>query len=331
MERAEYFDIKRQISFDRPLWITLAVMFTDAALLAFAIQLIMSGGTLSFVISQIILAIVYFHNFALQHEAGHGNVHRNRWVNDVLGHYFSILCFQPYYPWKFIHQQHHLYTGNMEKDPSMYKIKKVREENKVSWIYAFAWKSWLPLAGFALQMTFMTYPYRLWKSKEMTLRVFWPCVFSIIWMLAVYVMLFIAFPEVFNFKNFFLSYVLYLALNELINLPHHIQMPTFHDSPNLSKLHPWQQHIATRSCDYSWLSPLLALNFNYHTEHHFFPNLPWYRLQKLRRVLKPALGNEYTELKGIAWNIRNRAIAAKDIILPEVTHPLFQQLARGGT
>jgi fatty acid desaturase len=325
MEKAEYLDIKKQLSFDRPLWITLSVVAADICLIALSLYLLKLQGALPFIVSQLLLALVYFHNFALLHEAGHGNIHKSRWVNDVMGHYFSILAFQPYFPWKFIHQQHHLYTGNIDKDPSMDKIKKVREKNSVSWIYEFAWRSWIPLAGFVLQLTFITYPYRLWKSGKMTQQTFWLSVFSILWLIAAYVTLFIAFPSIVNIKNIFVSYVLYLVLNELINFPHHIQMPTFKDSPKLSKLHPWQQHITTRTCEYGIFSSLLALNFNYHTEHHFFPNLPWYRLKQLRKILKPRLKEEYTELTGISWNIKNRAIAAKDIVLPEVTHPLFQR------
>ena len=328
MDKAEYLDIKSQMSFDRPFWITAAVMLADAVLVWCALELLSMEGWLPFITSQILLAVFYFHNFALIHEAGHGNIHKKRWVNDVLGHYFSLFSFQPYYPWKFIHQQHHTYVGNVDKDPSMDKIKKVRDENKVSWVYEFAWKSWIPLAGLMLQITFMTYPYRLWKSGEMTPKSFWLSLFSVLFMLVAYASLFLLFPETVNFKNIFLSYVFYLVLNELVNLPHHLQMPSFRDSANIRKVHPWQQHVLTRSCHYGWLSAPLALNFNYHTEHHFFPNLPWYRLKQLRAILKPRLDDEYTELVGIAWNIKNRAISAKDIVLPEFSHPLLDELAK---
>jgi len=323
MEKAEYIEIKKQISFEKPLWITLLVVVADLGLLAVALKLLSVGGFLSFILSQIILAVFYFHNFGLLHEAGHGNIHKKTWVNTLLGHYFSIFCFMPYYSWKYIHQEHHVWTGNIDKDPTMAKIKEFREKKSIPLIHSFFWKSWIPLAAFSQQYVFFAYPIIIWKSGKMTPKIFMQSSFSVFFIISVYVTLAYLFPDTVNFSNFVLSYVLYMALSELVNLPHHVQMPNFHTSPERSKLHPWEQHITTRSCDYGFLSSILALNFNYHIEHHFFPNLPWYRLKKLRSIIKPKLGREYIELKGIAWNIKNRAISAKDVLLPEVSHPLL--------
>jgi len=324
MQKTDYMEIRNHLSFSKPIWVTLLIIAIDWLILYAAIYCLHMGSTVSFLFSQLLLAVFYFHNFALLHEAGHGNVHKDRWVNTVVGHYASIFCFLPYFPWKLIHQEHHVWAGNIDKDPTMAKIKKAREEKKISPIFAFAWKSWVPLAAFAQQSVFWNYPIAMWKGDKMTPKVFAQSLFSVLWLVAVYVTLNALFPETVTFGNFWLSYVIYMVLTELVNFPHHLQMPTFHTSPARNKLHPWEQHISTRSCDYGIFSELLALNFNFHIEHHFFPNLPWYRLRGLRKHVKAGLANDYTEIKGIGWNLKNRKIGAADIILPEVTHPLLQ-------
>jgi fatty acid desaturase len=81
------------------------------------------------------------------------------------------------------------------------------------------------------------------------------------------------------------------------------------------KLPLWEQYRATRSCYYPpGISELLVLNFNFHTEHHLFPDLPWYRLRDARASLRAMLGERYQEAIGIAWNIQNRGRDLDSII-----------------
>jgi omega-6 fatty acid desaturase (delta-12 desaturase) len=96
--------------------------------------------------------------------------------------------------------------------------------------------------------------------------------------------------------------VLFLAMEELVNLPHHVGMPSFAE-----RLPPWEQHRATRSCHYPpGLSELVVLNFNFHVEHHLFPGLPWFRLRKARALLQETLNGQYEECAGASWNLRHR-------------------------
>jgi fatty acid desaturase len=74
------------------------------------------------------------------------------------------------------------------------------------------------------------------------------------------------------------------------------------------KLPLWEQAHSTRSCYYPrGISEFLVLNFNFHIEHHLFPTLPWYRLRRARALVKPVLGDGYTEEVGVTWNLRRRA------------------------
>jgi acyl-lipid omega-6 desaturase (Delta-12 desaturase) len=324
MQKTDYFDIKRQISFEKPLWITLAVMAADLVLAWFCFHLLSLNTLPAYLLSQVLLTIFYFHNFAILHEAGHGNVHKSRPVNTIIGHYASIFCFMPYFPWKLIHQEHHVWAGNIDKDPTMANLRKMREKGDVSPLVRFAWKSWVPLAALLQHFVFWFYPLTMWKTRRMTRQSFLQCAFSVGFLAAMYTVLFQLLPEQVNIGNLWLSFILYLVMTELVNLPHHVMMPTFRTTSQRNKLRPWEQHVTTRTCYYPYGFALLTLNFNLHIEHHFFPNLPWYRLPRLRQMIKPLLGDNYGELVGINWNLQNRSRDAGEIVLPEIPHRLLQ-------
>jgi fatty acid desaturase len=62
------------------------------------------------------------------------------------------------------------------------------------------------------------------------------------------------------------------------------------------------------------ISELLVLNFNFHIEHHLFPNLPWYRLRAARRLIKPTLGVGYRRARGLGWLMRERKRNLVDVL-----------------
>jgi fatty acid desaturase len=117
-------------------------------------------------------------------------------------------------------------------------------------------------------------------------------------------------PSIVQPRSWALGVALYLIAEELVNLPHHIGMPT-----SSTKLTAWDQHRVTRSCYYPiGLSELFVLNFNFHVEHHLFPSLPWYRLRAARELLRPELDQGYHEAVGLEWNVRNRRRGLEEIV-----------------
>ncbi|TGN17623.1 hypothetical protein EHS15_16475 [Leptospira idonii] len=57
--------------------------------------------------------------FVLGHDCAHASFLKNNKINDVLGHFFFLFSFYPYYAWKFSHNAHHAHTNNLlfnEKD-----------------------------------------------------------------------------------------------------------------------------------------------------------------------------------------------------------------------
>lgn len=299
MDRTIYSQLKAQLDFRRSYSVTLAMIGIDLGLLCVGLWLVDSGSPARFLLAQPIFAVVFFRSFALLHEAGHGNCSSRRWLNTLTGHYASILCFTPFFPWKDLHQRHHVWAGNAARDPTMRNLRVWRDAGHVPWPVRLGWRSWIPLAALAQHLVFLAYPFRLAREDRTKIP---EATFSVLLLPLAYGGLHLAAPSLFHPANFALAFVLYLVVEELVNLPHHADLCTWE-----GRLPLWEQAKATRSCYYPvGVSEFFVLNFNFHTEHHFFPSLPWYRLRAARRIVRDALGVEYREAIGVAWNLRNR-------------------------
>jgi omega-6 fatty acid desaturase (delta-12 desaturase) len=318
MDKAQYTEIREQLNFERPLWVTLAVIAVDVLLVLLAFWLLSLDSLPAYLLSQIVLTVFFFHNFSILHECVHGNVHTKQWVNSLIGHYASLFCFFPYFPWRYIHSHHHRWAGNLDKDPVLAHLRRMRERNHVPWIARFGWWSWIPISAFFQQFVYWFYPITMWREGTLNLQALLRSVVSIVWCVVGYVLLFKLFPVQLTLGNLWLALVFHLVAVELVNLPHHVGMPTFKADEKRDHLKLWEQHETTRSCHYPGpFSELLVLNFNIHTEHHLFPDLPWYRLKRARELLKPVLGDDHHETVGIGWNIENRSRSATDVFLKE--------------
>lgn len=329
LDRSAYMQFRSLFSFRPDFASILLFLIIDICMCGAGLTLL-SAGTLGYVASQIIFAVVAFHNFAILHECGHESASSHRWLNNVTGHYASLFCCIPYFPWKYIHSEHHAWSGNIDKDPTLGGLKRYRQELEtgkedqmfgVLSIMCWMWRLWLPVFAFVQQLSFWNYPLMLLKLKQLRGFRLYRCLFSMAFIPSTYALLICAFPDVFTFGNFWLAMVLYLAFTELINLPHHLG--TGQLKRDEAKLLPWEQHAVTRSCFYpKFFSRWLLLNFNLHTEHHLFPNLPWGQLPKVSKLLKERLGRNYNESIGIAWHLGHRQSDLDDVFgeLPENIH-----------
>ncbi|MDX2072966.1 MAG: fatty acid desaturase [Alphaproteobacteria bacterium] len=318
MEKEEYLEIKKQLSFEKPVILTLVTMAVQLSLLALAIALLLQGTALTYLLSQLLFALYFFHAFAMLHEAGHGNLHKKRLVNWVVGHFFSVFCFIPFFSWQHMHQGHHVYAGSINKDPGSRTLRKIRQLGKVPKLYQIGWKLWVPMPAIAQHVMLWFYPLRIWREEPENKRTLYQSFFSVCFLVLAYLLLFQLFPEVVTAQNFLPAILLYFVLTEIINAPHHVGMPHFYSTPEKDRLRLWEQNLPTRSCHYyGVLSEIVTLNFSLHTEHHFFPTLPWYRLKKARDLIKPRLGKSYNEVGDFSWNWRTRKVAAGKVVLSD--------------
>jgi fatty acid desaturase len=321
MTKDEYSKIKAALPPSHPWAPTLMVVVFDVALLAAAWALLSHGGLLAWSAAQLVLCVFYFHAFALLHEAGHGNLHDSSRVNDLLGHVFSIFCFLPYYSWKLIHSEHHIFAGSLAKDPALKNLRRARETGKLPPFTKFAWRSWIPLAGFLQQIVFWFYPLDLYRTPGVDPRrknrALLSSSFSVLWLLAAYVSLGWILHGRLSLISILPSLILYFAMTEMVNLPHHLGTATVEDlGRGGATLAPWEQHLTTRSCAYvpEIISQVITLNFNYHTEHHLLPRVSWWQLPEVKRQALPLLGDEYQVARGLSWTIENRQAGLEHVV-----------------
>lgn len=254
------------------------------------------------IISQALFSLVILHSFILLHEAGHYCCVNNRALNTILGHYFSILCCMPFYPWTYIHYEHHKWTGHIDNDPVFELLKRARASNSLPWLIRFGWRTFLPFGVFFMHLVYWSYPLKLIKHRQMNKKMFQRTLFSVLFLIAMYIILFYGFSSIFKIKYFIIPAIIYGMLWELLTTAQHLGLPSFTTRPQL------HQHAqTTRSTIFPhFIGKYVFLNFGLHLEHHFYPALPWHELSKARMLLKPVLKNEYNEVTGGVWNVKTR-------------------------
>ncbi|HTN75078.1 MAG TPA: fatty acid desaturase [Pirellulaceae bacterium] len=317
LTKSSYHQLRKQLSFQLRYWPTALVMLADLALLCAAFYLATRDSWWAYAAAQPLFVLVFFHNFAILHEAGHGNLSKREFVNTLTGYYASLFCFLPYFPWKFIHAEHHTWAGNVQKDPTLKLVRDFEASAHIkNSLLKFAWRSWLPLLALGQHIVFWTYPLSLLREGRLQGQRLRRAITSVLLLGITYTALYLLFPTVFNLRVFGPSLFVYLVCVELINFPHHLGAGLFHHTEHHDRLPLWEQASVTRSCYYPpLLADLLLMNFNFHIEHHLFPDLPWYRLTHARVLAKAALGDEYRESIGIEWNLEHRGLPLEDVVL----------------
>lgn len=307
--KSHYSQVQARLRFRPSSLPTFGVIVLDLGLLYAITRLLAAGSWPAYLAAQALIAVVCFHSFTLVHECGHGSATRSRWLNVVIGHWASIFCGIPFFPWKYIHQRHHTWAGHMENDPVLKSLRSFRDHGTPLLARA-GWRTWIPISAFLQHIVYLTYPLQMRRAGELNRAALVRSAASLSWMIAGYAALYWLAPSFVHPRNWLPGAGLYLVMEELVNLPHHVEMPT-----SATKLAAWDQHQVTRSCYYPiGLSELFVLNFNFHVEHHLFPSLPWYRLRTARELLMPALGPEYQQARGVEWNVRNRRRGLDEIV-----------------
>lgn len=253
-----------------------------------------------------ILSTLMFRNFSLMHDATHSAVSKNKTINTYVGVWSGGICFLPFSSWKVIHQEHHFWSGNIDHDPSMSLLKKLPHMNsKLISFFSQCWKLWIPIMALLQHISFWGQSVKIGfknpKNLQMHLSVIAPILF---WGSMIY------FSKAnFLINTFIPSLWMYLIAVEIVNFPHHLQMPQLQGK---ERLPTWDQHFTARSCNYPrWFSKYIVLNFNLHIEHHLFPDLPWYKLNEIQDITKNILQEHYNTDTNLNWNLENRS---KDLL-----------------
>lgn len=293
MQKASYSRLVQQLDFTPKIGHLLNHFVID--LLLVGVIALTNQGIL-YPLSQLLLPILMFRSFCLMHDCVHGSVIKNKAIGDGIGIIAGAFCLLPYEPWKKIHLLHHKWTGNVDKDPSMGLIKQFPFYKPIRVkVLNFCWQFQIPALAISQHFVFWTKSYQfVLEAKTTEEKV--KNALSILIPLILYASISLT-------KNL-PALALYLAMVEVINFPHHLQMPMLEGKDSYPV---YDQYRSARSCQYPrWFSRNILNNFNLHIEHHLFPRLPWYQLDSASSLVKKELGEGYTGIKGNAWIRENR-------------------------
>ncbi len=308
MERARYQQIHAQLNFKTPSAKWPLYIGYDCVVAAALYWGLAYGGVILSVLAPFFLAVVMFRAFGFMHEAVHGVLHPSKKINEWLGLYWGTLCFLPYAQWKSGHLEHHYWAGNIEKDPVMKLCLYVKNGGKMPWLVELGWRLWIPVLAVLQEAVFWWNSFLLLKKGNVTpmkmVSVIAPILFwgALFWLGGGSLFLTLYLPAI----------LIYLAMVEIVNLPHHLELPQFDHE---TRIPVFNQHQISRSCTYpKWFERWALLNFNYHVEHHLFPTLPWSELPKAHALMEKALGSQYNVEAGFTWIFRNRKRPLANVI-----------------
>jgi fatty acid desaturase len=261
----------------------------------------LSSLTLPFwIMGQIILGFSFWRSFAILHACGHHAFSTNKTFDDLIGLSQSLFCFIPYYSWKFIHFDHHRWTGWLDLDPTMRNLEKGTSKFNLS-ILNVCWKFWIPVISIHYIVTvFFTK-----NNSHRKMKSVWG---SILFVLLVHGTLMYVLGWTYA-RYFGVSTFLYLNLGDISLLTQHVHLPMDHSrGTSVAPKKLWEQDEFSHTVELpSWISRWIVLGFNYHSLHHLFPSMPYYRSSDI------TFRGKHTH-EGWAWLKKAKAMKATELI-----------------
>jgi fatty acid desaturase len=215
----------------------------------------------------------------IMHEAMHNNAFTNKKLNWLYGFIAGIPSFFSITAYKVNHSIHHRYTGT-EKDPDeLFNI----TSNKILTRIMF-----YIILMFGVVLYLFHVPVNALRFGSASERK--QIVLEYLIMFSIYTIIILSSLH-YDFFNVVLNVWLIPIIFAVL----------------FGNIRGWAEHmltdkshvlLSTRTVTSSKLFSLLNLNLNYHLEHHLFPNIPWYNLPKLHRMLLP----EYNQYNVVVYS-----------------------------
>lgn len=312
MTKEQYKVLRSKLNFKYRYRFLFSEIAIDAFLLITAYSLITQNSFLSF-LSSLPIALIMIRNVSVMHEAVHGLLHPNSYINYALGIISGSLCLLPFHLWKKIHMEHHFWAGNYHKDPSLEIMKRYPTASPIlKAVLNFSWKTRIPLTAFAQYIVFWGHSFAqaLKKPKEGLLWVNLIVPFAI-WGTVIVSM------NATQMASLSLGVFIYLLAFEAINFPHHVGL--YLEGSETAKRPVWQQYEITRTSKYnSLVERLTVLNFNYHAEHHIFPDLPWHELPHAHQLIQGSEIGAKTTVIEAGWLKEQRRMPFSQYLRPDL-------------
>lgn len=272
--------------------------------------------SLSYFVSLFLVGVSGFRCFALLHECGHRAMFKSQKANTLVGFLMSAFCLVPFSCWRDLHLQHHRWVGVIDKDPTQAGLIKLKEASFVK-RQAFRWIWWLciPIPSIQLIFTvFWLHPFRLLSSKKKDAN-------EAFLSLAVCIFPHILALSLIGWSDYLVYLVpailFYFFWFEAINFTHHSGLFPYTSESRPAPIPLYEQDKVSRSSTFNtWISTLLAYNFNFHTEHHYFPTIPWHNLPRVFELVRESRDiTDYQDVSFLGFSAKLRTSDPVDIYI----------------
>ena len=212
-----------------------------------------------------ILAGASLHGICLfTHEGVHGTLHNIKWVNNLIGSLTGYLVLQSMAGYRVLHLKHHRHL-NRKGDPGLLNT---YVSNKyiimiMEWGYLLfgyiAFLSIIPYQGFKQGNK---------KDKKLIIKDL------------IFIVLFIWFitsvmPFSWLLHGWLIPMVFVHFMMNIRGMSQHLMLEDYND--------PYK---GARTIKTNSIVDFFLCNENYHIEHHLYPNVPWYNLKKVHKIIK---------------------------------------------
>ncbi len=215
-----------------------------------------------------LLAAASLHGISLfTHEAVHGTLLRNRWLNGLLGALCAMPVLQNFSAYRVLHLRHHADLGS-DADPDHYAA-------YTRWTWLVFTMNWLRLLiGYPVYITMI--PILGFKHGRASERV---SIMVEVTATALFVWFCVRTLDATWLWHGWLIPMLFI--NTMVNIRGMSQhtLLAHHDD----------EVLGTRTIQTSWLVRFFMCNENFHLEHHLYPGVPWHHLPRVHAALHDPL------------------------------------------
>ncbi len=298
--------------YDKPTW--LGLLYVVRALLLHAtvcLALIAIDAPLSLLLLWPLGGLTISGLFVLGHDAAHGALFRQKWLNDLVARWTLLPSLHAVSPWSLGHNRlHHVHTAREGADFVWHPCSPAQFTALPRWrrlLHRFEWSA----AG-----TGAYYLRSIWWEKMMRLQPperfvaafrrdrVWVTLYAVVWMVALFVLGHGRMQSVLAGVWMMVKVGLlpWLLWNQFIGATVHVH----HVGPGLlwRRQDRWSRYRGQVEATTSFTVPawynLFAHNIHLHAAHHVDPRIPFYHLPRATAALQARFGDAFA-VRALRW------------------------------